>query len=68
MDNREFIRRKSGGPVRRPSRRNGPPRILWVLLALAVIAAIFILIFFFRKNPGNGEEEGTGSEIGRAHV
>lgn len=61
MDNREFIRRKSGGPVRRPSRRNGPSRILWVLLALAVIAAIFLLIFFFRKNSGNGEEKGTGS-------
>ncbi len=61
MDKREFIHRKSGGLVRRPSRRNGPPRFLWVLLALAVVAAVVIIIVLFSGKGSDADEGETSS-------
>ena len=58
MEQRAFVRRR-GGPVRRPSRRNGPPRFLWLLLALAVIAGVAALVWFLNK--GSGDDDSTGS-------
>lgn len=60
MEQREYIRRRSGGPVRRPSRHNGPPRIIWVLLALAVIAGVVALVWFLSRGSGD-DDDGTGS-------
>lgn len=55
MEQREYIRRRSGGgPVRRPSRHNGPPRLLWVLAALAVVAGAAALIWFLNRGSGGG--------------
>lgn len=60
MEQREYIRRrKGGGPLRRPSRRNGPPRFVWLLLALAVIAGVIALVYFL--NRGSEEDGGTSS-------
>lgn len=41
---REYIYRRPGGPLRRPSRRRGPPWIFWVLLVLAVIVIATVII------------------------
>lgn len=43
--------------MRRPSRHNRPPRILWVLLALVVIAGVVLLIVFLNRNPEDGEDQ-----------
>lgn len=61
MEQREYIRRRGGGPVRRPSRHNGPHRFIWVLLVLAVIAGIVLLIVFLNKGPGEDGEEGSSA-------
>lgn len=54
---REYIRRRSGGPVMRPSHhRRRPPWVVWVLLALAlIVAATFIIV----KVSESREKEGT---------
>lgn len=61
MEQREFIRRRGGGPVRRPSRRNGPPRIVWILLALAVIAGVATLVWFLSSGPDEDDGEASSA-------
>lgn len=41
---REYIHRKNNGPIRRPSRHNRPPWVLWAVIALAVLAVVVFLI------------------------
>lgn len=44
MEQPEFVHRRGGGPVRRPSRHKRPPWILWVLLALAVVVILVVVV------------------------
>ncbi len=54
---REYIRRKNNGPIRRPSRHNRPPWLLWGMIALVVLALVLFLII--RAVGGrNGSQEG----------
>ncbi len=50
---RDYVFRRGGSPFRRPSRRRGPPWIVWVLLALALIVGITVLII---RLAGGSEE------------
>lgn len=53
MEQREFVRRR-GGPVRRPSRHNGPPRLLWLVAALLIVAVAAALVYFLNRGPKEG--------------
>lgn len=59
MEQREYIRRRGGGPVRRPGRRSGPPRFVWILLALAVVGGVVALVVLLTR--GSGEDGGDVS-------
>lgn len=60
MEQREYIRRRSGGgPVRRPSRHNGPPRFLWVLVVLVIIAVAAALFWFLKKGSTDDGSEAS---------
>ncbi|WP_217960216.1 DHHW family protein [Acutalibacter muris] len=61
MEQREYIRRRGGGPVRRPSRHNGPPRFLWLLLALVVLAGVAALVYFLNRNAEDGGDSQSSS-------
>lgn len=59
MEQHEYIRRRSGGgPVHRPSRRNGPPRFVWILLILAVVVGVVALVILLSRGS---DEEGAES-------
>lgn len=69
---REYLRRRNGGPQRRPqlypgrNQRGRPPWIVWVLLALALIVLVTILIV---KLTGDGEstpDEPSSSAVSSA--
>ena len=65
MEQREYIRRRGGGPVRRPSRHNGPPRFLWLLLALVVLAGVAALVYFLNRNA---EEIRKSTRLNSSHA
>lgn len=62
MDQREFIHRRSGGPVRRPSRHKRPLRkFLWLFLVLVIIAAIVLLAIFLKNRDPQAEEPASSA-------
>lgn len=61
MEQHEFIHRRSGGPVRRPSRHKRPPWILWILLALAILVILVVVIVRIVKNSDDPDDTASSS-------
>lgn len=55
---RNYTYRRSGGPVRRPSRHKRPPWILWILIATILVGlVVFLITRFFRENSTENPNE-----------
>lgn len=59
---REYIHRKSNGPIRRPSRHNRPPWLLWGVIALVLLAIVIFIILRIAGGKTGSQDEGDAGQ------